>query len=362
MSDYYEIKPETTEPEKEDIEHVRKFNATFKENIKYEINTYKKGTHFIIETEIEDTKYSNSYELEPLKKSNKYLALNDNIDDLIDTIYENASNNNCNLIENHNDYEVKIPVPVKSIREISFILKEQKKSQSEIINDLLKSSKFLKKKNSELEMKIKSLEEENEKIKSELKEIKTLINELKNEKEKISNVEVNPIINSKSKLINNLLFKQLNKWINPLKSLNFELIFTASINGDRAENFHQNCDGKGPTVTIIKAKNGNIFGAYLTVPFSSDHQSHSDETAFLFSLTNMKKFPIKNKKYAVCHYSNWGPYIGYQESCDLAIKEGCLKNKSSYCVPTSYEFNRVDLIGKNDKFFEVEDYEVYLVN
>ena len=76
----------------------------------------------------------------------------------------------------------------------------------------------------------------------------------------------------------------------------------------------------------------------------------------------MKKFPIKIKEQAVCHFSLWGPYIGYKGHCDLAIFPGCLKNKSSFSNPKSYEFDRVDLIGTNDKYFTVLDYEVYLVN
>ena len=55
-------------------------------------------------------------------------------------------------------------------------------------------------------------------------------------------------------------------------------------------------------MTIIKGKNGHIFGGYVTVPFSSDGLSHYDDKAFLFSLTNKKKFPIKIKEEAVCHY------------------------------------------------------------
>ena len=219
------------------------------------------------------------------------------------------------------------------------------------------------KKINEYEMRMTCIENEIKKFKNDLREIlkKELIDELKSQKEKNSINEINPIVNSKSKIINYDLFKQLNNWINPSKSLQFQLIFTASINGDGCNNFHKNCDGKGPTVTIVKGKNGYIFGGYVTVPFSSDRQSHYDENAFLFSLTNMKKFPIKIKEQAVCHYSNCGPYIGYRNKCDLAIDSRSLKNKESYCEPSSYDFNRIDLIGSQEKQFEVVDYEVYLV-
>jgi len=400
-------KPETKiEPEGQ-IEHMKKFEAIYKEDNKYEISIYKRGIHFIIETEIikdsQKIKYSNYYDLNSLKQTNKFLALCENIDDIIDTIYENALNFSCNIVENYNYYELKIPVPVKSIKEISFILKERKKTQNEIINELSskynlqdkiineqnknieeqnkkieeqnkkieEQSKKIDEQNNkikELENKIKNLERYNKELKNEIKEAlkKEIINELKFEKEKeiikIKANEINPIINSQSNIINFDSFKQLNNWINPLKSLKFDLLFTASINGDTFKNFHKYCDGKGPTVTVVKGENGYIFGGYVTVPFSSDNKSHYDDKAFLFSLTNMKKFPIKMKEYAVNHQSVLGPYIGYPDHCDLAIFSGCLSNKYSYSNPKSYEFNRVDLIGTSEKNFGVKDYEVYLVN
>ena len=277
-----------------------------------------------------------------------------------------------------------------------------KPTQNEIIKDLISKfdscNKELKeqkikieeqnKRINELEMKIKHLEDENLKIKNELNSISTknLIEKLNEEnkeeeiiqeekenrreekkeekenKKEEKKEEINQIINPKSQIINNELFKQLNNWIDSNKSLKFELIFTASKDGDSSEIFHKICNGKGPTVTLVKSKNGHIFGGYLTVPFSSDRKSHSDDKAFLFSLTNLKKFKIKKVDHAVYHYAKgWGPYIGYKDSCDLAIKSECLSNKKSKCEPTSYEFNREDLIGTEEKYFEVEDYEIYLV-
>ena len=38
---------------------------------------------------------------------------------IIDTIYDNAMNFSCNINENYNDYEIKIPVPVKNLKEIT---------------------------------------------------------------------------------------------------------------------------------------------------------------------------------------------------------------------------------------------------
>lgn len=138
------------------IEHIKKFLAIYKENIKYEITMYKIGNYLFIETEIEKDsrkiKYYNNYDLETLKRINKFLALCDNIDDIIDTLYEN-SEKNCRISENNNTFEIKIPVPVKNIKEISFILKEKKKETKEIINDLILDYRNISKKIEEQEKK-----------------------------------------------------------------------------------------------------------------------------------------------------------------------------------------------------------------
>ena len=228
--------------------------------------------------------------MKTLKHNNKFLALCDNIEDIIDTIFENALNNTCIIIENGKEYEIKIPILVKSIKEITFIIKENKKEINEIINDLVINSNLQKKKIEEqekrienqdiiikdLQLKVKYLDDENKKIKNELKEI---INKLKEIEDKAI---MKPIIGSKSNIINNDLFKKLNDWINPLKSLKFKLIFSATINGDKDSDFHKFCNGKGPTVTIIKGENDHIFGGYVTDPYSSDCKSHYDDKAFYF--------------------------------------------------------------------------------
>ena len=383
-----------------DIEHLKKFEAEFTDNITCEISIYKRGIHFIIETQIQkdlQTKnYFNYYDIDKLKATNKFFTLCDSIDDIIDTIYENAINFSCTIFERDNDYELKIQVPIKNIKEITFILKEKKKTQNDIINDLVLNSIFLNKKIEELkiiikeqnkklseqnqiieqqnqrmnqlENKVLDLEKQNIMIKNKLKELTDFkiddeINKDKIIKElEINQEKINPIVITKSTIINEDLFKQLNIWINPFKSLKFELIFTASINGDTAVHFHRYCDKKGPTVTICKGENGQIFGGYVTVPFSSDNQAHYDDKAFLFSLTNNKKFPIKIKEHAVCHYTNWGPYIGYKNKCDLAICGSSLLGKNNYSDPNSYEFNRIDLIGTTERKFKLDEYEVFLVS
>ena len=180
-----------TKPEKEaTIENMKKFEVIFKENIKYEISIFKKGINLIIQTEIvkglQKIKYSNSYDLDSLKKDNKFWLLCDTIDDVIDTIYQNAQNFSGRIYEINNDYEIKIPVPIKNIKEISFTLKERKKTPNEILNDIITNSSLQKKK---IEEQDKKLDEQNQKIEELRKKLEAQekYNEELNGKIKIQN-------------------------------------------------------------------------------------------------------------------------------------------------------------------------------
>ena len=63
---------------------------------------------------------------------------------------------------------------------------------------------------------------------------------------------------------------QLNRWPRPhLRSSDrsyWKLCYRASSHGWGSENFHRNCDNKGPTVTIVKV-GSYIFGGYSDKPW-----------------------------------------------------------------------------------------------
>ena len=63
-----------------------------------------------------------------------------------------------------------------------------------------------------------------------------------------------------------------------------KLLFRASDHSYLASQFHKLCDGKGPTVTIIKNNFGNVFGGYTNIPWSSDTDFHSDKGASILFL------------------------------------------------------------------------------
>jgi hypothetical protein len=74
------------------------------------------------------------------------------------------------------------------------------------------------------------------------------------------------------------------------------LLYRGTRDGFGAKDFHSKCDGKSPTLTIIKAQGSEyIFGAYTQASWKSSCIYELDPQAFLFSLENKENKPCKMK-------------------------------------------------------------------
>ena len=61
-----------------------------------------------------------------------------------------------------------------------------------------------------------------------------------------------------------------------------------SVDGFSAEVFHEKCDNKGPTITIIKA-NDRVFGGFTNLSWDSNSgQKYGDPEAFVFRVVNIQ--------------------------------------------------------------------------
>ena len=83
----------------------------------------------------------------------------------------------------------------------------------------------------------------------------------------------------------------LHKWLKPVtrQSSYWNRCYRATVNGWSSYTFHSNCDGKGPTVTIIRVGK-YIFGGYTSLSWRkwhdqfhliTDHPSSSCELAMI---------------------------------------------------------------------------------
>ncbi|ELU03885.1 hypothetical protein CAPTEDRAFT_228654 [Capitella teleta] len=161
--------------------------------------------------------------------------------------------------------------------------------------------------------------------------------------------------------------KLLNQWYN--NNLRpWKLLFRASRDGYKAEDFHRCCDGFSPTFVIVKGETGNICGGFSDVAWTSNTLPRGrfipSNCAFLFTLINNQgiaasKFEVSNGRLATLHHPTSGPTFG--AGADLCIADQCRTGMHSYSnFPHSYHGDSSSssvLMG--DYYFNVADYEVF---
>ncbi|XP_068677924.1 uncharacterized protein [Montipora capricornis] len=128
-------------------------------------------------------------------------------------------------------------------------------------------------------------------------------------------------------------------------SNNYALIYRASRDGWGAANFHIRCDGKGPTVTVVKCGN-NIFGGYTEESWEAASGIYKrDPNSFLFSLVNPSglrptKLPLIPGKEGLAIYciSGCGPIFGSNTPnsyYDLLINNNSNQSNTNQASPNN---------------------------
>ena len=198
--------------------------------------------------------------------------------------------------------------------------------------------------------------------------------------EKINNLLI--IINCifDSSIIKNDYKKQniINSWIKEKMNKNiikYELIYKMSENGSRPDDFHEFCDNKGPTLTIIETKNNYIFGGFTPLNWSTNNKDSYDQSkrTFIFSLNLMKKYEMFNsKKRAIFCDIDHGPSFGnnsfngyyYSSNCDINLNTSFLKGKICAIQDSNFlENEKLELIGERGKIeaFDTKEIEVFQI-
>ncbi|KAK8814348.1 hypothetical protein WA158_008210 [Blastocystis sp. Blastoise] len=178
-----------------------------------------------------------------------------------------------------------------------------------------------------------------------------------------------------SKIIQTRCFETpLVNWLG--KERKWKLLFRASDHKYKASEFHNYCDNKCPTVTIIKhiGHNNkiNIFGGYTTQYWESRNDDcwKCDSKSFLFTLSNEYNIPptqynILKPCSALYSNKNGGPHF-----VDICISDNCHNNSYSYIngktsvyshsITPQFRSLFTNTAGPQEKnTFIVDDYEVY---
>lgn len=118
--------------------------------------------------------------------------------------------------------------------------------------------------------------------------------------------------------------KLIEDWIDENANIGFSLRYRATRDGFSGQDFHERCNGLAPTLTIVKAANGAVFGGYTDIYWDPTDMTKTEEIdddkfkkTFLFSLKNGEKYD-RISKGLVCTVRDpkQGPTFGTQ---DLSI-------------------------------------------
>jgi hypothetical protein len=155
----------------------------------------------------------------------------------------------------------------------------------------------------------------------------------------------------------------------------FNLLYRGSLHGFKSSKFHAKCDNIPKTLTVIKDfVSGNIFGGYTEATWNQPSHGSSykeDKNAFIFSLVNKEKTPVKvniaigKEKYAICAKNNCGPVFGKNDididlnNLDLLCSYSFMGN--SYILPNHSDSAEARCFLTGVNWFKIEEIEVFQV-
>ncbi|KAK3596054.1 hypothetical protein CHS0354_032582 [Potamilus streckersoni] len=169
--------------------------------------------------------------------------------------------------------------------------------------------------------------------------------------------------------------EQLSEWIGQGPK-QFTLLYCMNSHGCDPQVFHEKCDNRGATVTIIYSTSNHVFGGYTSISWqnSAEVRYAYDKSAFLFHLRYKDKkgsetgmFPVQRPEFAIVTYLLSGPQFGQNgELCTffhVVTKRSGLFNLNArinigdtYNLPQDSTFQ--DLITGTYNAFNIEVYSV----
>jgi hypothetical protein len=97
----------------------------------------------------------------------------------------------------------------------------------------------------------------------------------------------------------------------PMKVVTLTLLFSGSIHGWKISKFHELCDEKGPTITVMNSKAGRVFGGFAMQSWESKTRGFkADEKAFIYSIDRQQIYRVVDAQKALYCSSGWGPSFG----------------------------------------------------
>lgn len=287
--------------------------------------------------------YSKDFTLKDLFQNGKFFKVFDDISNILLSLKENFENKKPKIKEGNNYIELTIIPILSALGESVLIIPKKKSDDKEIINNLCEIVKNQGKEIESLKIKVSTLEETIKQLK-EVPQLRRYLN---------SNNLIGDIITNEEQ------YNLICDWINKEKSFKFKLLYKGTEDGDTYEIFHNKCDNKGPTISIIKSTDGQVFGGYTSKSWDKNQKTHvPDPLSFLFNINNKKKYCVSNNRGIMA--SSFICDFGGNNFHELWIKNYYLA-EISYCDNgEGYNFKNYELSGGKSSF-KVQELEVYRV-
>ncbi len=111
--------------------------------------------------------------------------------------------------------------------------------------------------------------------------------------------------------------------------MKLNLIYKATQDGFKVNDFHSRCDNKGPTISIIKSEFGKTFGGFTNLNWHNcDSYVSSSGLSFIFQLDYNTKQNCTNTKKEIYGSSHSLVVFG---SFDICISNSSDQSLRSYC-------------------------------
>ena len=118
-------------------------------------------------------------------------------------------------------------------------------------------------------------------------------------------------------------------------------------------------------MTLIKSSEGFIIGGYSPLDWDSNSGWKNDDETFLFSITNKKIYKKirknQNSIYGGKKVGPWFPCIGCRDSGKENMTQGEFLYYSDINDIYFENFNKIIPNDKKNRFFDVEEVEVYKI-
>jgi len=344
---------------------IKRYSLTSDKLKKYQISFGERDNNLYIQAQEEEGFLKHMYEglfsLEKIKE-NKFFNIYNSINEIFEELFPLIETNKAELKEEGSTYiNLIINLPLKKVKEISFILNQVEKSDKskinelyQIVSDLQKENSEIKKINQNLINKIKELEKRMDIFEKKFNDPK-LIENIKI-KEKLNS----DIINSKDN------FEFVEKIIKENvmnKNIRYTLLYKATRDGDDSKVFHQKCDNNHQIIVFFKTTKGFIFGGYTEKGYTGNGGNIIDNNAFFFSCDKKKVYKVKQNKTAIYDGLSYGPTFGYCTTI-ICVLNNFLSYKCCTTTVSSSTFDGLNTdyeITNGEEYFYLQEIEVYKI-